>query len=838
MGDSRSVSSKRFVSFYLALLLTILAMTLNLATRSNNENILTVNDLMLNADGSDSMLSFSTSYISLVDYSDVLLIRNLNSIASMTIADYFRLQRNISWSHICNVTTSTTETIDSATFDALATQVKSCIASLPPSTVINFLVTTKGIPLRTWRYPGETYASVDSELALVGGVFEGSIGGHRWIVNPYFNDSVPFSKSVYDFYIVTRLTAFTVPEVIGIIDNATIAIGRKGRFVLDVDPGKDGGGYQVGNDWMRVAAMILSARGFDVTLDQTNTFLTKYSDVAGYFSWGSNDGTWTTPLNSNVGFETDGDLDGVPDGWFYDDPSGTANITRNTTVVQSGLYSLRIERPSVDSNYTSVSINASILPDRRYFVAGGLNFTNVSGGRGLFLQLKVYDAMDNLLLTKNGSALTGSALWRGFLQVIHEPIENATRATISVFFAEANGTAFIDNVRLIEIRPDNTWVPGSIAETAVSTGGRSFTYGTSYGQSLIADLIMDGVTGVKGYVFEPYLNAVAHADILFDAYTNGYTLSESYMMASQLALSWQDTIVGDPKLAPYNLSYIPDLAVEINDIEFSNPYPGPNETIDFDVAVHNIGHFPATNTTVSFYLGDPGSGGTIFTNRTVDVIDGSYTIASIQFNTSGLDGWHDMCVVADSLDRFYELNESNNIACRKLGVTTTYTVRIPAGHRFVSFPLFPMNDSIESVLASMSGCFDYVRWFDSSDATSPWKSYMPGRAYNSLLHLDNTIGFWINMTTDCNLVITGIRPTVTLIVLNPGWNMVGFPSFQTTYTVTDFKTSLGLAGVRVEVFDKGADPFLLQRAGDGYVMSYGEGYWVYVPLKVTWMVQG
>ncbi len=795
-------------------------------------------DLMLQSDGSASTLSLSTSYISLIDYSDVLLIRNLNSVASITIADYFRSQRNISWSHVCNVTTSTVETIDSATFDALATQVKSCIASLPPSTVINFLVTTKGVPLRTWRSPGETYASVDSELALVGGVYEGSIGGDRWIVNPYFNDSVPFSNSVYDFYIVTRLTAFTVPEVIGIIDNATAAIGRKGRFVLDVDPGKDGSGYQVGNDWMRVAATILTARGFDVTLDQTTNFLTKYSDVAGYFSWGSNDGTWATPLNSNVGFETDADLDGVPDGWFYDDPSGTANITRNATVVQSGLYSLRIERPLVDTNYTSVSINASILPDRRYFVAGGLNITNVSGGRGLFLQLKVYDAMDNLLSTMNGSALTGTAEWRRFPQIIHEPIENASRVTISVFFVEANGTAFVDNVRLIEIRPDNTWVPGSIAETAVSTGGRSFTYGTSYGQSLIADLIMDGVTGVKGYVFEPYLNAVAHADILFDAYTSGYTLGESYVMASQLALSWQDTIIGDPKLAPYNRSYIPDLAVESDDIVLSNLYPGPSETIDFNATVHNIGHFPATNTTVSFYLGDPGSGGIIFANRTVDVIDGSYAIASIQFNTSGLDGWYDMCVVADSLDRFYELSESNNVACRKLGVTTIYTMHIPAGHRFVSFPYFPTNDSIESVLSSILGCFDYVRWFDSSDPTSPWKSYKPGRAYNSLLRLDNTMGFWIDMTTGCDLVVTGVKPTVTSIMLNPGWNMVGFPSTWKNFTVADLKASLGVTGVKVEVFDKGAGPYFLQRAGDGHLISYAGGYWVYVPSKVTWMVHG
>ena len=39
------------------------------------------------------------------------------------------------------------------------------------------------------------------------------------------------------------------------------------------------------------------------------------------------------------------------------------------------------------------------------------------------------------------------------------------------------------------------WVNGSIVETAVSTAARSFNFGTSYGQSLIADILEDGVMG-------------------------------------------------------------------------------------------------------------------------------------------------------------------------------------------------------------------------------------------------------------------------------------------------------------------------------------------------------
>jgi uncharacterized protein (TIGR03790 family) len=91
--------------------------------------------------------------------------------------------------------------------------------------------------------------------------------------------------------------------------------------------------------------------------------------------------------------------------------------------------------------------------------------------------------------------------------------------------------------------------PGALCETFVSTSGRTFRP-TTGGQSLIADLIRSGVTGVKGYVSEPYTIALARPDILFDRYTSGYNLAESFYMASPVIL-WKDVVVGDPLCSPY-----------------------------------------------------------------------------------------------------------------------------------------------------------------------------------------------------------------------------------------------------------------------------------------------
>jgi uncharacterized protein (TIGR03790 family) len=91
--------------------------------------------------------------------------------------------------------------------------------------------------------------------------------------------------------------------------------------------------------------------------------------------------------------------------------------------------------------------------------------------------------------------------------------------------------------------------PGSIAETAVSTSARTFRF-TDKGQSLIADLIAQGATGVKGYVSEPYTAALCRAEVMFDCYTRGRTIAESLWAASPFIM-WKDLVVGDPLCAPF-----------------------------------------------------------------------------------------------------------------------------------------------------------------------------------------------------------------------------------------------------------------------------------------------
>ena len=90
-----------------------------------------------------------------------------------------------------------------------------------------------------------------------------------------------------------------------------------------------------------------------------------------------------------------------------------------------------------------------------------------------------------------------------------------------------------------------SFAPGSIGDTAVSTSGRTFLP-TSGGQSLIADLIAHGITGVKGYTNEPLLQAIASPSVAVDRYyLSGFNLAESFYASSRF-VGWEDIVIGDP----------------------------------------------------------------------------------------------------------------------------------------------------------------------------------------------------------------------------------------------------------------------------------------------------
>ncbi len=197
------------------------------------------------------------------------------------------------------------------------------------------------------------------------------------------------------------------------------------------------------------------------------------------------------------------------------------------------------------------------------------------------------DAQGNVVSTNTSDSKTFENSW-GSAVMRFRPHEDATsfriQVPLSVVATSTSGSVYIDSLSLRAIRPHMSWINGSIAETAVSTGGRSFTLGTTYGQSLVADLLEDGVSGVKGYVYEPYLTAVGQPSVLFSMYAQGYNFAEANAAANSY-ISWMGVVVGDPKMAPY-VSTLHD--VELLDTRRLNNF-SVGQTGHIEVGFQNAG---------------------------------------------------------------------------------------------------------------------------------------------------------------------------------------------------------------------------------------------------------
>ena len=917
--------------------------------------------------------------LTVLDYSDVGVLINNNSEASRTIGWAFVSARNISEDRVFIFNGSdvpTSETINRQAFQThFEDPFRTMLLERNTSSSLNYLVTTKGIPLRVSG--GNHKASFDQELSLVGGTYNSSIGQDWWDTHSYGplagGPMERFNRDEQGFFLVTRLTGYSVETALGLIEKANGSLGERGTHVLDLATNRNGSGYKFWNDDLYVAnATLNQSHGIDVLFDETSTFLTNASNVMGYASWGSNDGSWSENFLPNQGFETadatttsgrkfweasagspaagetfawtwsdvkrggsgamalevaancsqfSGDGTSGLHGEFFDNeggvtiPSGampvlidrepdharveadldygssgqpypglddrfkhnwgarfsglvdvpwadnwTFHLTSDDGTelwidgqsvvtnhgmhgmvertgwvdLDAGLHDVRVEfyqgggphglklawstsnlsktpvpasafvvddawmpsgaslehhwsfedgsgstvsdsvgdadltatgmgasnwRSCVDGgclwfdgvdDYLDVDVddwdgnftvsqwvwaNSSSLPNyatvfavsdnaganasfqhaafsgewrlhnnqthafgaieaqrwmhlvtvfdagevRQYFdgvlvnthqqPAGAVNEieryrmgVNRAGStyfEGMIDEVAVWssaledweitalnravlgtcqplsvagaqaasvsqtfdvpeelddhawlvlahgrrsgtahgsfhvtveglDAQGAVVSTNASSPRTTTTSWESDVTRFRpdvRAVQLRVTVTLDVVSTSVDGALHVDDVLLRAIRPSHDWVNGSIAETAVSTGGRSFTWGTGYGQSLVADLLEDGVSSVKGYVYEPYLTAVGSPSVLLDAYATGYSMAEAHAMANT-QIGWMGVVVGDPKMAPYADLFHDVRLMDVRTV--ANVTQGLNATLELMVENHGM----------------------------------------------------------------------------------------------------------------------------------------------------------------------------------------------------------------------------------------------------------
>ncbi len=192
------------------------------------------------------------------------------------------------------------------------------------------------------------------------------------------------------------------------------------------------------------------------------------------------------------------------------------------------------------------------------------------------------------------------------------------------------------------------------------------------------------------------------------------------------------------------------------------------------------------------------------------------------------------CGVGDASAYFYYVEADNGALTEPApNKASKFTQPLTAAPQLISVPLALSSNDIAFALQTVQ--FNMAYYYDSSDASDPWKSYMPFKTYKGdLWTVNRTMAFWVNVTSASDFVVAGLVPDTTAITLRAGWNLVGFPSFASAYTVADLKVDVNASNV--EEPDPLALPFCLKQMIDSDVLLAGRGYWIEVPEDTIWTI--
>ena len=154
-----------------------------------------------------------------------------------------------------------------------------------------------------------------------------------------------------------------------------------------------------------------------------------------------------------------------------------------------------------------------------------------------------------------------------------------------------------------------------------------------------------------------------------------------------------------------------------------------------------------------------------------------------------------------------------------------YTVPLKQGWNLVSFPL--VNSSVSASSLASLGISDVARY---NAATGAFDIYMEGISPASYdFNLMPDTGYFVKSNKDIGLTVSGSAPVDRSASLSPGWNLVGW----STYDNSDAKSIAGLLTGKQDIarYDPTTGTFDIYMEGispDAYsfVMQPGNGYFI------------
>ena len=166
---------------------------------------------------------------------------------------------------------------------------------------------------------------------------------------------------------------------------------------------------------------------------------------------------------------------------------------------------------------------------------------------------------------------------------------------------------------------------------------------------------------------------------------------------------------------------------------------------------------------------------------------------------------------------------------------TTLQIPLKKGQNLVSIPLVLENESVRNIFKNLIGDFNVINLYDAQSVGTEWKGFDPAAPdfLNSLTEIHRGQGFWINMSKDTTLNVTGIDSLNFTLNMANGWNMIGYP-FTTGKPIEAFLgnyTNQTLAAWIYDPFDVGNEWKVFDPKAPAFLNSLttatsGFGYWI------------
>ncbi len=188
---------------------------------------------------------------------------------------------------------------------------------------------------------------------------------------------------------------------------------------------------------------------------------------------------------------------------------------------------------------------------------------------------------------------------------------------------------------------------------------------------------------------------------------------------------------------------------------------------------------------------------------------------------------------ADASDYFYRIEtiDAANNAANSTSLAVKMHLAFAVGLNLLGMPI-DLTDPTFGDLAAGRAWMD--AWtYDACAGGFGWSSALPSDP--STFAIPKGHGFWLNGTAADSMTLLGLSPGASQIHLCAGWNLIALPGFASGLTVRNLKAATS-ADV-VMGFDP-AGPYHVRNLSDTEVIATGAGYWIQVPVGVTWTLPG